>query len=124
MSKAPDIDPPPLHLPQTQVQSHPQAQTPAEAFGVTVRPAGWRFAIEPGQTVLAAAQAGGVVLPSSCRNGTCRSCICQLVGGQILHTIQWPGLSAEEKAQGYFLPCIALAHSDLTIEAPRAWLKD
>jgi hypothetical protein len=32
----------------------------------------------------------------------------------------WPGLSADEKRQGFILPCVARPESDLVIEAPRA----
>lgn len=69
------------------------------------------------ETVLVAALRAGVDMPSSCRNGTCRSCRCRLVTGRIVHTIEWPGLSAEEKAQGWILPCVARAASDVVIES-------
>ncbi|HEU6454319.1 MAG TPA: 2Fe-2S iron-sulfur cluster-binding protein, partial [Roseateles sp.] len=51
----------------------------------------------------------------SCRNGTCRTCIARLVQGRIEHRIPWPGLSAEEKADGFVLPCVAEARSDVTL---------
>jgi ferredoxin len=35
------------------------------------------------------------------------------------HTIEWPGLSAEEKAEGWILPCVAVAESALVIDAAR-----
>jgi folylpolyglutamate synthase/dihydropteroate synthase len=54
-------------------------------------------------TLLEAAELGRVQLPSSCRNGTCRTCICTLVSGEVRYTVEWPGLSAEEKAEGRFL---------------------
>lgn len=68
---------------------------------------------------MAAARAG-VVLPSSCRNGTCRTCICRVQSGTARHLIEWPGLSLEEKREGYILPCVAVATSDLVIIAPAA----
>ena len=86
-----------------------------------VEPGGFQFDCEPGRTLLQSAEAAGVELPSSCRNGTCRTCICQLVAGSIRHVIEWPGLSAEEKAEGWILPCVAEAQSDLTIDAPQAF---
>jgi ferredoxin len=67
-----------------------------------------------------AAEAAGIALPSSCRNGTCRTCICKLVQGQVRHLVEWPGLSREEKDEGYILPCCAVALSELTLEAPLA----
>lgn len=35
-------------------------------------------------------------------------------------TIEWPGLSFDEKREGYILPCVALARSDLVIVLPLA----
>lgn len=78
-------------------------------------PAGQAFVVAEGQTVLAAAEAAGLALPSSCRNGSCRTCLCRLVSGAVRHTVAWPGLSLEEKREGYFLPCVALAQSDLAL---------
>jgi len=87
---------------------------------VTVQPAGLCFNADERQTLLQAALAAGVRLPSSCRNGTCRECRCLVVSGTASHTIPWPGLSAEEKAEGWILPCVAQAGSDLVLDAPRA----
>ena len=61
------------------------------------------------QPLLLAALAAGAPLPWSCRNGTCRTCISRVVAGTAEHTIPWPGLSAEEKAEGWILPCVACA---------------
>jgi len=33
----------------------------------------------------------------------------------VRYTIEWPGLSAEEKAEGYVLPCVAYPGSDVTL---------
>lgn len=88
---------------------------------VRLEPSGLGFDAEAGATLLKSAEAAGIEMPSSCRNGTCRTCICQLVAGSIRHTIEWPGLSAEEKAEGWILPCVAEAQSDLTIDAPQAF---
>jgi ferredoxin len=85
-------------------------------FTVTVQPEGWAFEARPDQSVLEAALAAGVPLPSSCRNGTCRTCLCRLVSGRIHYRIDWPGVSLEEKAEGLVLPCVACADSPLTLE--------
>lgn len=68
------------------------------------------------QTVLSAAQAAGVQLARSCRNGTCRACRCRLVRGSAEHTIEWPGLSLEEKVEGWVLPCVLRALSDCVLD--------
>ncbi len=73
------------------------------------------FEAEPEQTILKAALQAGASLLSSCRNGTCRACRCRLLTGEIQYLIEWPGLSAEEKAEGWILPCVAQARSDLRL---------
>lgn len=67
--------------------------------------------------LLQSALAAGIEMLSSCRNGTCRACIRQLAHGQVSYRIDWPGLSAEEKAQGYILPCVAYPESDVVLKA-------
>ena len=68
------------------------------------------------QPLLLSAAAAGVELPSSCRNGTCRTCVHRLVAGRVSYRIEWPGLLAEEKAEGWILPCVAYPESDLVID--------
>lgn len=85
-------------------------------FTALVAPAGWTFAAPAAQPLLKAALAAGIRLPSSCRNGTCRACICRLAQGRVAYRIEWPGLSAEEKREGWILPCVAHPLSDLEIE--------
>ena len=38
--------------------------------------------------------------------------------GRARHGIEWPGLSSEEKQDGWILPCVAYATSDLVLVAP------
>jgi ferredoxin len=73
------------------------------------------FAASADQTVLLSALAAGHELLSSCRNGVCRTCICRLHSGGVTYRMEWPGLSAEEKADGFFLPCVAYPASDLVM---------
>lgn len=70
------------------------------------------------QTLLDSIEMGGLNWPSSCRNGTCRTCLGTLTSGQVQYRIDWPGLSAEEKAQGCVLPCVAYPLSDVTLQTP------
>ena len=69
--------------------------------------------------LLLAAEAALLAVPSSCRNGTCRTCLCRLHNGKIRYRIEWPGLSAEEKADGYILACVAYPTSDVVFEVAR-----
>ncbi|MET3131753.1 ferredoxin [Oxalobacteraceae bacterium GrIS 1.11] len=91
-------------------------------FSVKIAPQGWQFQAGPDTSLLLAAEQAGIRLPSSCRNGTCRSCICRMLDGRVRYRIEWPGLSKEEKQDGYILPCVAIAESDLSLEAGRAQL--
>jgi hypothetical protein len=36
------------------------------------------------------------------------------------YRIEWPGLSADEKREGYILPCVAYPDSDITLESRAA----
>ncbi len=92
----------------------------AVTFILRIEPLGVEVPADPSATLREAAQAGGIELPTSCRNGTCRACIAQLSQGQVRYRIEWPGLSADEKAEGFILPCVAMATSDLVLQAPGA----
>jgi len=35
----------------------------------------------------------------------------------VTYRMEWPGLSAEEKAEGWFLPCVAYPTTDLVMTA-------
>jgi ferredoxin len=89
-------------------------------FELRIEPMGWRVPVAATQPLMAGARAAGVELPSSCRIGTCRSSICRLVSGDITYRIEWPGLSADEKREGWILPCVAHACSDVVLVAPKA----
>jgi len=90
------------------------------SYTVAIEPAGLSFDAGDTTPLLSAARAQGIALASSCRNGTCRTCMCRLISGTVRYAIEWPGLSADEKAQGWILPCVALACSDLVLDEPRA----
>ena len=90
------------------------------AYKVLIQPSGLEFIAKPASSLLSSAQQAFIRMPSSCRNGTCRTCLCLLKSGQISYQIDWPGLTREEKAEGYLLPCVAVAESDLVLEVPDA----
>lgn len=46
--------------------------------------------------------------------------MCKLFTGEIACQIEWPGLTREEKAEGWILPCVAEARSDLVLDVPAA----
>jgi len=91
----------------------------AAGFQVRFEDGSAAFAAGSDEALLHAAARAGLELPSSCRNGTCRTCMCQLVSGEVAYRIRWPGLLPEEKAAGWILPCIAHPQSDLVLRRDR-----
>jgi ferredoxin len=67
------------------------------------------------QPLLTSMEQGGLDWPSSCRNGTCRTCFSKLLEGTVRYEIEWPGLSADEIEAGYVLPCVAYPCSDISL---------
>lgn len=92
----------------------------AHPYTVVVLPGNFEFDASDALPVLQSAREAGIDLPASCRNGTCRTCMCRLQSGKIAYRIPWPGLTAEEKQEGYILPCVAYPQTDLEIEVPGA----
>jgi ferredoxin len=87
---------------------------------IRIEPAGLEFEAQPQRSLLQAAEDAGLEIPSSCRNGTCRTCYCHMRAGAVRYRIEWPGLSAEEKAEGWVLPCVAEPLEDVVLEIPLA----
>lgn len=90
------------------------------AYSALVQPSGLAFEAPASEPLLLAARRAGIELPASCRNGTCRTCMCRLASGQVSYRIEWPGLTREEKAEGFILPCIAYPESDIDMIVPAA----
>ena len=67
------------------------------------------------EPLLLSLEMGGSNWPSSCRSGNCRTCVGQLESGSVRYTMEWPGLTPEEHAQGYVLPCVAHPCSDVVL---------
>ena len=94
------------------------------SYKVEVMPSGHQFVVKEGQIVLDAALDAGVILPYSCRSGSCISC-----KGKVLEGEYDPGIgteqmmSADEMAEGYTLFCQTRAESDLVIESPEVRLE-
>ncbi|WP_295852824.1 2Fe-2S iron-sulfur cluster-binding protein [uncultured Xylophilus sp.] len=89
-------------------------------FALRIDPQGWTAEAPSALTLREAAAFAGIELPTSCRNGTCRACLCRMTAGAVRYRIAWPGLSADEKAEGYVLPCVAHPTADVVLEAPGA----
>lgn len=72
------------------------------------------------QPLLDSIEQGGLSWPSSCRAGTCRTCLSTLVSGQVRYEMAWPGLTPEEKAEGCVLPCVAYPLGAVVLKDPFA----
>ena len=87
-------------------------------FTARLTPSGLQVDAWADQPLLHSLEQGGVDWPSSCRNGTCRTCIGQLVSGSVRYEIEWPGVTREERAEGCVLPCIAYPEGDVVLQDP------
>jgi CDP-4-dehydro-6-deoxyglucose reductase len=68
----------------------------------------------PGQPVLEALEAAGLPWPNDCRAGHCGTCRARCVAGVVNHGLYLPmALPDESLAEGWFLPCVATAGSDV-----------
>ena len=91
-------------------------ETPTYQITASLKGANHTFACRPDQTVLAAAEAAGVPLPSSCCSGVCTTCAAKLVSGTV-HQPDAMGVRAELREQGYALLCVSYPRSDLELLA-------
>jgi ferredoxin len=73
------------------------------------------FSVAPGVTLLDAAEAAGVRIPSLCRSGVCGTCRTKLVSGDVRCTSD--ALDEEDRANHYILPCVAWPSGDCALEA-------
>ncbi|MCP9833437.1 2Fe-2S iron-sulfur cluster binding domain-containing protein [Cyanobium sp. Aljojuca 7A6] len=74
------------------------------------------FSCRSDQTVLNAAEAAGVPLPSSCCSGVCTTCAALLRSGTV-HQPDAMGVKAELQTKGYALLCVSYPLSDLDLLA-------
>jgi CDP-4-dehydro-6-deoxyglucose reductase len=77
-------------------------------YEVTLANSGKTFLVNEGENILAAALRQGVMLPYSCKNGTCGSCKGTLVAGSVHYPFHPPqALEEGEMDQGAALMCQA-----------------
>jgi len=89
-----------------------------KSFAVRIEPSQLTFTAQEHQTILDAAMAADIVLPYSCRAGSCSTCKGRVLSGQVSQTPNVRHvLMDEDIAQGYTLFCQARAQSDLVIES-------
>lgn len=85
------------------------AATPAmSAFEVQLASSGRVIAVAADQSVVQALAAAGVVVPTSCEQGVCGTCLTRVLAGECEHKDLY--LTPEEQAaQDQFLPCCSRA---------------
>lgn len=90
------------------------AESTGETFQVRERRSAKSAPATAGQTLLDAAEAHGLEIPSLCRAGVCGTCRTRVVEGQV--DCDGGILDAEDRAAGYVLACVASPRSDCVIE--------
>ncbi|HIP07152.1 MAG TPA: 2Fe-2S iron-sulfur cluster binding domain-containing protein [Mariprofundaceae bacterium] len=76
------------------------------------------YTCDSNRTLLFTMNEQGAMIPHSCQQGLCQSCLTQVVKGKVSETSQ-VGLSDKQKEQGYFLPCVCKPQEDLILEPAR-----
>jgi len=90
----------------------------AKAYKIRIEPSGREFTVADQETVLAGALREGILLPYSCRSGSCGTCKGRVRAGTVEPGVyEEKALSAAERAAGQALFCQARPLSDLVIEA-------
>ena len=65
-------------------------------------------------SILDQGEAAGLILPYSCRGGSCGRCIAKLVSGEVRQN-STDGLMPAEQEQGYILLCSSQALTDVEV---------
>jgi ferredoxin-NADP reductase len=95
----------------------PKPVPPDAETGLTIQFArsGKAASVREGQSLLDAATAAGVEIPSACRQGQCGTCKTRLLSGDV-HMKADQGLDPESQARGFVLTCVGYPHSDVTLD--------
>ena len=75
---------------------------------------GKRYECAPEETILEGLERQGVLLPSSCRAGSCQTCMMRAVSGEPTPESQ-QGIKDTLRVQGYFLACMCKPREDMEI---------
>ncbi len=82
---------------------------------VTLQKSRHTLRVAEGQTILEAADAANVSLPSMCRAGVCGTCRIHLVSGDVEG--DFDAIDASEQAEGTILACVARPLTDCVVDA-------
>lgn len=89
-------------------------------YNVEIQHQGQSYSIKvpEDKTILRAACAAGLELPSSCNAGVCTTCAAQILSGHVDQT-DGMGVGPDLQAEGFVLLCVAYPRSDLKIETEK-----
>ena len=92
------------------------SDTSAATYSISVELDGEQhsFPCRSDQTVLAAAEAAGVMIPSSCCAGVCTTCAARIGEGEVYQPDAM-GVKEELRKDGFALLCVAFPRSDLKV---------
>jgi ferredoxin-NADP reductase len=89
---------------------------PPARFSVEFAQSGKTVTVAENESLLSAAAAAGVDIPSACRQGQCGTCKKRLLDGHVEMTCE-NGLDPESKARGYVLTCVGRATGNVRLDA-------
>jgi ferredoxin-NADP reductase len=93
----------------------PRAVATATTHTITFGKSGRRLPCDESTTILAAARAAGVHLPSSCTKGLCGTCKARRISGDV-DMAHAGGIRQREIDQGFILLCCSRPRSDVVID--------
>ena len=76
---------------------------------------GFQFELIPDMSLLEFAETVGVSISYGCRQGQCGTCATRLLRGSVTMEAEG-GLSAEQKRDGFILPCVSRVYESITID--------
>lgn len=90
-------------------------QSSGDGYLVTFADSSRSAVASPAMTLLDAAEAAGVTIPTSCRSGVCQACRTRLKTGAA--DCRSDVLDPEDREGGFVLPCVTWATGDCVLEA-------
>ena len=107
-----------FHAPLPETGEYPEGVTPdADATAeVEFSISGKTVKVAETETLLAAAQRAGALIPSGCTFGVCGTCKVRKTGGQV-HMVHNGGITDEDVEAGYILACCSNPIGHVTIDA-------
>lgn len=84
-------------------------------FTASLANSGQQVNVAKDETLLDALLSAGIAIPYSCKSGNCKSCVVNLIEGEVMHRDTC--LSSEERDKGLMCPCVSRAKTaSLTLD--------